>query len=580
MTTPAEEPTDEQKTWVKKQMGSVEVVNNNNKTKSGNGNKKSQEIVYKYSSKGQGLLRESIIRAGIPNFMKKSFNEKRNEHYIGTEPFVEEATKKLRPPFIEECPYTPYEFKDNEEPNRYLQRALRETVDSLYQKIKNNVKKFNDIHEKTTNLLSANVLGSYFQDRLSTVHYLFVVGDNGTGKSAFGDTFECLGYRAVNITNATEAFWFRMFGTNEPGQVTIIAEEVDKLDESGQVMAMLKQGYQPNAKVPRMNNENTKMDFYYPFGLKVMIRERSLSEDKAKGLLDRSFKVNTYKGSPKYKIKEIRNPQGNAEKQRLLDEINDLRKLLLMYRLIHFKDPLKEVDVGLDGRDEELCKPLLQLFYSLGASEQTQKELEETLKHFLDIKNERKEHSIEALVYPIIANLISQYGKEISTAIIWTAITNSIEGSFDKYVGKNDVEYVKNPNIYHTDDYDNLNRNTIISMIRDKFGAELKHKENGNVLIFNVESFIKIGKIYGKIDGIQTKLIEADAPDAPDALAENDTRSDSSVNTSEPPPQCESGESGESANSNTAGSKKVKCPECDYVEHPFYMKLHRKNTGH
>jgi hypothetical protein len=105
----------------------------------------------------------------------------------------------------------------------------------------------------------------------------------------------------------------------------------------------------------------------------------------------------------------------------------------------------------------------------------------------------------------------------------------------------------------------------------------LKHKENGNVLIFNVESFIKIGKIYGKIDGIQTKLIEADAPDAPDALAENDTRSDSSVNTSEPSPQSESGES---ASNNTDGSKKVKCPECDYVEHPFYMKLHRKNTGH
>ena len=81
-----------------------------------------------------------------------------------------------------------------------------------------------------------NVIGSCFQDRLSTVHYLLIVGGNGTGKSAFGDTFECLGYRPVNITNATEAFWYRVLGSVEFGQVTIIAEEIDKLDEHIQII--------------------------------------------------------------------------------------------------------------------------------------------------------------------------------------------------------------------------------------------------------------------------------------------------------------------------------------------------------
>ncbi len=47
-----------------------------------------------------------------------------------------------------------------------------------------------------------------------------------------------------------------------------------------------------------------------------------------------------------------------------------------MYRLLHIKDPYKEIAVGLDGRDEELCKPLLQLFYTLGTSEETQREIE------------------------------------------------------------------------------------------------------------------------------------------------------------------------------------------------------------
>ncbi|HEX7178948.1 MAG TPA: hypothetical protein VF220_04420, partial [Nitrososphaeraceae archaeon] len=85
--------------------------------------------------------------------------------------------------------------------------------------IKSYVKLFNDIDSSTLNLLSTNVVGSLFQDRLSTVHYLFIVGGNGTGKSAFGDTFECLGYRVVNITNASEAFWYRVLGSVEYGQL-------------------------------------------------------------------------------------------------------------------------------------------------------------------------------------------------------------------------------------------------------------------------------------------------------------------------------------------------------------------------
>ena len=402
--------------------------------------KKSEEIVHKYSAKGQGPLREAVIIAGIPYFIKRSFIEKRDEYVITTEPYIEEATKKLRPPFVEECPYVPYDFKTTEEPNRYSRRAKLETIDTLYQKVKSLGGLFNDIAEKTLVQLTAEILISYFQDRCSTVHYLFVLGDNGTGKTVFGNTFECLGYRAVNITNTTDAFWFRVFGTNEAGQVTIIAEEFDRIDEKSQVMAMLKEGYRPDAKVPRMNNENTKMDLFLPFGIKIMIAEKSPSEDKAKGLLDRCLTIKTYRGLPDYDIKEIRNPQGNKQRQKLLDQIMDLRKLLLAYKLVHFNDPLPEVDIGLEGRDKELCKPLLQLFFGLGASKETLNEIESTLKHFLDIKNNRKAHSHEALIYPIIANVVSEFGNTISTTEVWQKITASIEGYFDKYVDKEGAE--------------------------------------------------------------------------------------------------------------------------------------------
>jgi len=539
--------------------------------------KPKEEIVYKFSSKGQGQLREAAIVEGKPYFLKYFYGQDKSgqdRRFIQVEPKIIDATPALRPPLMQEYPYSPYEFKTTEEPQIYLQKALRETPDSLLTKIKNVVKKYNDVDEKTATLLSANILGSYFQDRFSTVHYLIIIGANGTGKSAFGDTFECLGYRAVNITNATEAFWFRIFGTIEYGQVTVIVEEFDKMDENSQIMATLKVGYQPNAKVPRMNSDNTKMEFFYPYCFKIMIAERSPNEDKGRGVLDRSFKIKSYKGIPDYNIKEIRNPQGNSMRQELFDELVDLRKLLLMYRLVHIKDPYKEIEIGLDGRDEELCKPLLQLFYTLGATEETQGEIEKALEYFLSIKNKRKNDSLEASIYPLVKNMVSEINTSISATEIWLKITDSLEGKVDD----------KNSNVWYSADFGKKYRNTVTKLICDKFGAEADHKENGNNLVFDIEKLIKMGKIYRNNGGIKTieKTDSLTHPDHPSrrGLDEsgncgtanlenlNDLNKDDSQSTL----------SSRDGQDESVNQPKAKCPYCDYEEHPFFIKVHIKHS--
>ena len=80
-----------------------------------------------------------------------------------------------------------------------------------------------------------------------------------------------------------------------------------------------------------------------------------------------------------------------------------------IYRLLHFKDPLADVNVGVEGREKELSKPVIQLFYDTNA----QVEVETTLQNFLNLRTEKKEITLEPILHPIVARLVSENGNEI-----------------------------------------------------------------------------------------------------------------------------------------------------------------------
>jgi len=117
---------------------------------------------------------------------------------------------------------------------------------------------------------------------------------------------------------------------------------------------------------------------------------------------------------------------------------------------------------------------------------------------------------LEAVIYPIIVNTISEIGNEIPSRKLWELVIDNIDGQLDE----------KNPNVFHSTDFGKLYINKITQISTDKFGAEKKHGvKNNSILIFNVENFAKMAKVYGGTKGIQTKLVEmnCDAPDALDA---------------------------------------------------------------
>ena len=184
--------------------------------------------------------------------------------------------------------------------------------------------------------------------------------------------------------------------------------------------------------------------------------------------------------------KRVLNPTntGGPENKKLLQEIMQFRKLLLIYRIKHFKDPISDLNIGVEGRDKELVKHSIQLFHGCKCLN----EVTDTLQYFLDRKNEKKESSIESILLQIVANLVKYNGPEISSKSIWNELMEEIPGTLNE----------KNPNEYHTNDYGTIYRtSTLPNYLGDVFGGISKHGREGNIWTFDrkvIESLAKEDK--------------------------------------------------------------------------------------
>jgi hypothetical protein len=214
-------------------------------------------------------------------------------------------------------------------------------------------------------------VGSYFQDKFPTCHYLAITGKPGSGKTSIGHTFGAIGYRSIYQVDPSAPNILRTLGKIEPGQSTLIIDEADKLALSGDLMTTIKTGYEKKGKTPKVNPNTNKPEYFHSFGFKLISAERIPKQWKTDGVLDRMLHWISQPGISQYDIKEVLNDESrNAEQQSIFDRLVAFRKKLMMYRLVHFGDPIANIDVGVAMRDKELVKPLLQLFYNSKCSDE------------------------------------------------------------------------------------------------------------------------------------------------------------------------------------------------------------------
>src|SRR5215207_11170487 len=511
------------------------VLNDNSITIGGNSKDKKPTTktytAYKYS-KDIPLAEEIELESELDN--KNMFLQ-----IIDGEPIISEEIKLdkkniiIKPnPRSETTPVISYTFKDIDEIKYFIAQAKKETIHSLFSKSKSIWKHFVIAKDSDTIILLAiDQVYSYFQDLFATTHYLMITGSPGSGKGAILNTMKALGYRVVLASDMSGANLLDTMGFTESCQVTIAEDELDDIDKDEIKKKMYKVGYDKVGMVHRTLDGNTSSRnnrWYYAFCFKVFAAENPLESKNLAGLNDRMFRIESIKSRPKFLIKTVLDQMQKSEDKRkskykdIISKIVYLRKLLLVYRLLHYDDIIEEVPLNIDGRASELTSPHIYLFASEDLADPSSEddnnkpalnEVLKTLSRFLQKKGEITKKTIDGIVdealekelFPVTqANeVIDVNGKNVTTYTISNEdICDKVRDMVDGVPSTNPSEYA-----FYSTVYGKITHKRILKICKDRFSAEPIVIGSGNdryrALVFDKETVEKVGKTFEIISDIK-----------------------------------------------------------------------------
>lgn len=428
-------------------------------------------IFYKYS-KDISLAESILIGGNLPLFLQISNGKAILRDNIDLD------RQLILPPDKTEYLSKDYSFSSIDEINFYIKRASKETLDSLFVKTKNIWKKYFDTDKKTLDLCAADTIFTYFQDKLGMTHYLFFVGDNNTGKSNALSVLEQLAYRPLKDVNISPANIYNFLGQDEEGQGIILEDEIDDIEEQPEKMKIYKSGYTRGSKVTRMYdssasgvNKSKPQKRFNTYSFKAYTSERQPGVYKAKGFVERIFPIQCTAGNPLFDILEVVNDAGDNKYKKLIRELEDLRKLLLIFRIMHYDEPIPDLNLSIKNREKQLCKPLIRLFQDTNVL----KDILDSLSKFIADKRNRKLNSLDSFIYSIVKDLAKENnGYRLTNEDIWE-IACTLPGN----------AIPSKPHSYQTNEFGTVSKTLISRICEDKFGAKREHDGKHRILAFD-----------------------------------------------------------------------------------------------
>jgi hypothetical protein len=318
-------------------------------------------------------------------------------------------------------------------------------------------------------------------------HYLFYVGGNGSGKSNNLIKIHHTAYRNVMSTDVTAANIFQFLGSGEDeGLGTMCEDEADNIDQNTEKMRIYKNRYTKGFPVLRTDTSFGRRQLKLnTFCFKAFAAERRPDPEEARGFNQRIIDLECFPGNPPFDISDVVNPAGDQENQELLDELVEFKNTLLIYRMLHFHEPIPDIkDLNIRNREKQLFKPLIRLF----RNEPCLDEILQVISEYISKKRAARVDSLHAYLYRTMKILIAnKKTMEFESKNIWDFIKNDLKGSEIK--GK--------PMSYDTDEFGVLSQNAVVSILKDVFGAEPpRHRGSANKLIFNKDKLDRLENIY------------------------------------------------------------------------------------
>ena len=236
--------------------------------------------------------------------------------------------------------------------------------------------------------------------------------------------FRFLGILKYDITSANI---YQSLGSGEEGLGTICEDEADDIDEDYDKMRVYKNGYTTGRPVLRTDTSAGRRQLKLnTFCFKAFAAEKLPDSTRAEGFNERVIELPCMYGFPQYDISEIINSAGDDEFQGLLDELLELRNILLTYRLLHFQDKIPNIKLNIENREKQLFRPVIRIF-------QNTKILDELLRvvsKYVGEKRERKTNTLHAILYRTVTELIKEQNTyEFESSLVWDTALSRLEGS-------------------------------------------------------------------------------------------------------------------------------------------------------
>jgi len=388
---------------------------------------------------------ESVVIDGKPKFLAKRLGS----NDITIKEKIETEDSIVIPLKVIECGYFPYSFSSSE----ILELTNSEiSKQEVLDGIKQQIDRYIVARDLDKHLILGNVLITYAQEWISTLHFPFFVGETESGKSSVLHLGKWLNYRCLYGEDLPNADIYNFLGSDEEGTGTIAEDEAQDLWNSREKIRTYKNSYSKGSLKARMLMlQNKKQQVFYKTFCPKWFAGEKIPQDK--GFMERLAIVYMAEGEPKGNIKRVTDDD--------VKELNQIRNKLLVWKLQNIgKDHIK-TDSGLKGRDQELWEDFLSTVKETSYYNKCQN----VVTYYTKQRQEVIKNSIEAKLFKLVLDKLDE-NLQLNFVSFWGYLT--IDNP--EFPGRLDERGSKT---FHPDDYANrITHNSLSKILEYKFQGE------------------------------------------------------------------------------------------------------------